>query len=129
VLAPDPVVAGGGDAGGGHALAHRGQPGPPALAGVGHPAAEVGQVGRVGEGGGGQVDQPGADHRAAPPHLGDLADVDLVLVGPGVTQRRGFRVDLVLVQARVGVLDDRQALGDRGHYAVLDPVVHHLDEV
>ena len=67
----------------GHALVHRGQHRPPALAGVRHPAAEVLQLGRLGEGGRGQVDQPGADHRAPPPHLGDLGQVDLVLVGLG----------------------------------------------
>ena len=31
--------------------------------------------------------------------------------------------------ADVGVLDDGQALGDRGHHAVLDAVVDHLYEV
>src|SRR6202012_4662771 len=71
----------------------------------------------------------GTDHRAAPPHLGHVGDVDVVLVGPRVAQRGGLGVDLVLVLAHVGVLDDRQALGDRGHHAVLDAVVDHLDEV
>src|SRR5262249_24438704 len=61
--------------------------------------------------------------------LGDVADVDLVLVGLGIAQRRRLRVDLVFVQPHVGILDDRQALGDRRHHAVLDAVVHHLDEV
>src|SRR5580698_785404 len=125
----EPFVERGGDDRGGHGLVHRGQHRPPALARVRYPAAEVVQVGRLGERGRGQVDQPGADHRAAAPHLGDIADVDVVLVGPRVAQRRGLRVDLVLVQAHVGLLDDRQALGDRGHHAVLDAVVHHLDEV
>src|SRR6201999_977007 len=46
-----------------------------------------------------------------------------------VAQRGGLGVDLVHVLTDVGVLDDRQALGDRGHHAVLDAVVDHLDEV
>src|SRR5208282_1193670 len=91
--------------------------------------AESRQVGRLGEGGGGQVDQPGADYGAPAPYLGHVGHVDLVLVGPRVAQRRGLRVDFVHVQAHVRAPDDRQALGDRGHHAVFDPVVHHLDEV
>src|ERR1700691_334929 len=129
VPALEPLVQRGGDDRGRHALVHRGQHRPPALAGVRHPAAEVVQVRRLGERGGGQVDKPGADHRATPPHLGHIAHVDRVLVELGVTQRRGLRVDLLLVLADVGALDDGQALGDRGHHAVLDAVVHHLDEV
>ena len=46
---------------------------------------------------GGQVEQPGADHAAAPPHLGDLGEVDVVLVVLGVSQRRGLGVGLALV--------------------------------
>ena len=47
----------------------------------------------------------------------------------GVTQRSGFGVDLVAAEADVGVLDDRQALGDGRHHPVLDPVVDHLHKV
>src|SRR5579862_5593431 len=88
----EPLVQRGGDDRGGHALVHRGQHGPPALAGVRHPAAEVVQVGRLRKRGGGQVDQPGRHDRAAPPDLGHVADIDRVLVRPGVAQRRGLGV-------------------------------------
>src|SRR5579875_1934592 len=125
----EPLVQGGRDGRGRHAGVDGRLDGPPALAGVGHPAVEVAEVGRPGERVGGQVDQPGADHRAAPPDLGHLAHVDRVLVGLGLAQRGRLGVDLVLVLARVGVLDDVKALGDRGHHAVLDAVVDHLDEV
>ena len=45
--------------------------------------------------GGGQVQQPGGDHAAPPPHLGDVAEVEVVLVVLGVAQGRGLGVDLV----------------------------------
>src|SRR5208282_3755642 len=80
----EPFIQRGGDDRSGHGGVHRGQHGPPPLAGIRYPPAEVIQVGRLGERGGGQVVQSGADHRAAAPHLGDLADVDHVLVGLGV---------------------------------------------
>src|SRR5215469_3430608 len=35
----------------------------------------------------------------------------------------------MLAFAFVGVLEDVEALGERGHHAVLDSVVHHFDEV
>ena len=87
------------------------------------------QVGRLMERFGGQVEEPGGDHAAASPHLGYRRDVDLVLVVLGVLERRRLGVVLTCDGAGVGVLEDVQALGIGGHDAVLDPVVHHLDEV
>ena len=49
---------------------------------------------------GGQIEQPGADHAAAPPHLGDFGHVDVVLIELGIAQRRRFRVDSRLALAR-----------------------------
>ena len=77
----------------------------------------------------GQVEQPGADHAAAPPDLGDLGQVEVVLVVLGVVERRRLGVGLALDLAGVGVLEDVQALGVGGHHPVLDPVVDHLHEV
>ena len=74
-------------------------------------------------------DQPRPDHRSAPPHLGHLGDVDVVLIGPRVAQRGGLRVDGLGYLAGIGVLDDAEPLGDRGHHSVFDPVVHHLHEM
>ena len=81
------------------------------------------------QGGRRQVEQPRGDHAAAPPHLGDVAQVEVVLVVLGVAQRRRFRVDLVESLADVGAAQDAQALGVGGHDAVFDAVVDHLDEV
>ena len=77
----------------------------------------------------GQVEQPRGDDAAAPPHLGDVAQVEVVLVELGFAQRRGLGVDGALALADVGVAEDVEPLGVRGHDAVLDAVVDHLDEV
>ena len=66
---------------------------------------------------------------AAPPHLGDVAEVEVVLVVRGIAQRRRLGVDGVRLLADVGGAQDVHALGVGGHEAVLDAVVHHLDEV
>ena len=52
------------------------------------------EVGRFLQRLGGQVQQPGADHAAAAPDLGDLREVDVVLVVLGVLERGGLGVDL-----------------------------------
>ena len=78
---------------------------------------------------GGQVEEPGADHAAAPPDLGDFGRVDLIAVVLGVLERRRLGVGLTLVQPGVGVADDAQPLGVGGHDPVLDAVVDHLHEV
>ena len=70
-----------------------------------------------------------SDHAAAAPDLGDLGEVDVVLVA------LGWRSGVVSASAScscspdVGVLQDVQALGVGGHEAVLDAVVDHLHEV
>ena len=83
-----------------HALVDRRDRGPAALAGVGDAAGEVGEVGRFLHRRRGQVEQPGADHAAAPPDLGDLGQVEVVLVVLGVLQRRRLGVGLALRPCR-----------------------------
>src|SRR5579884_305106 len=46
-----------------------------------------------------------------------------------VAERSGFGVGGVLLVADVGAAQDAEAFGVGGHDAVLDSVVHHLDEV
>src|SRR4026207_2088319 len=55
--------------------------------------------------------------------------VELVLLVLAVAERRGLRVDNASPLADVGRVEDRQPLGVGRHHAVLDAVVHHLDEV
>ena len=92
-------------------------------------AAERGQL-RIGHQRlGGEVEQPRADHAAAAPDLGHLRHVDVELVVLRLAHRRRLGVGGVLLLADVGVLEDVEAFGERGHHSVLDAVVHHLHEV
>ena len=63
-----------------------------------------------------QIEQPRGDDAAAPPHLGDVGEVEVEAVS--------FRQRL-----RIRVAEDVEAFGVRLHQAVLDAVVDHLDEV
>ena len=87
------------------------------------------RAGSFDQGGRRQIQQPRRDHAAAPPHLGDVPQIEVVLVVLGVAQRRRLGVDRVLLLADVGVAQDAQPLGIGRHEAVLDAVVDHLDEV
>src|ERR1700742_256009 len=112
-----------------HALLDRRDRGPAPLPRVGHAAAVLGQLRALGERRRGQVEQPGADHRAASPDLGDRRDVEVEFVELGLVERRRLGVVEPFGFARVGVLEDVQALRVGGHDPVLDPVVDHLHEV
>ena len=46
-----------------------------------------------------------------------------------ITQRRSFRISLVLLLARIRILQYPQPFGVRRHDSILDPVVHHLHKV
>ena len=78
---------------------------------------------------GGQVEQPRGHYAAAPPDLGDVGQVQVVLVVFRIAHGRGFGVGVAAAFACVGVLQDVQPFGVCGHQAVFDAVVHHLDEV
>ncbi len=80
---------------------------PPALAGVGGPAAQLLQVLVLVERVDREVEQPGADDGPLLPGAEDLPDVG----------------------DRVGLLQQLPALGERLHHGVLDAVVDHLGEV
>ncbi len=114
---------------GGHGLVDGRLDRPAALAGVRNAAGELRQLLVLQQGLGRQVQQPGGDHAAPPPDFGDVAQVEVVLIVFGIAQRRRFGVDLFLVLADVGVLQNGQPLGIGRHDAVLDAVVDHLDEV
>ena len=70
----------------GNALLDGGDRRPAALAGVGDATTELVEAGRAVKSRGSQVEQPRADHAAAPPHLGDGRDVEVVLVVLRVAQ-------------------------------------------
>ena len=76
-----------------------------------------------------EIEQPGSDHAAAAPDLGDVRQVEIVLIVLGIAQRRGFRIDHAGLLADIGGLENRQPFGIGRHHAVFDAVVHHLDEM
>src|SRR5207302_5043618 len=82
---------------------------PPSFACVLHPAFDSRKVGVLGETARDQVEQPGADHAARPPRLGDGAHVHAREVLRHLHDLEAFRVGL--------------------HQAVLDAVMDHLHEV
>ena len=102
---------------------------PAAFAGIGDPAGEFRQLRVRSQRGGRQVQQPRGDHAAAPPDLGHVGQIEVVLVMLRIAQRRRFGVGFALLFADVGGLQNAQALGVGGHDAVLDAVVDHLDEM
>ncbi len=70
----------------------------------------------LGERAGRQVEQPRGHHAAAPPHFGDVGQVEIVaLVGRQLL--------------RGAALHDVEAFGEGLHHAVLDAVMDHLDEM
>ena len=63
------------------------------------------------------------------PDLGDRRKVEVVLVVLGIAQWRGLGVDCFGVLADIGSLENAESFGVSSHHAVLDSVVHHLDEM
>ena len=87
-----------------------------ALAGIRDATAELFQLLVLGQRRGGQVEQPGRDHAATPPHLGDIGhvEVETLILGQLVG-----RLALQYVEPfRIGL-----------HNAVLDSVMNHFHEV
>src|SRR2546428_2126725 len=113
----------------GHGLVDGGLNRPAPLARVRNPPREFRQSRIRDQGGRREIQQPRRDHTAAPPHLRDVREIELVLVVFGVAQWRRLSIDRVFLLAHVGGTQHAQPLGVRGHEAVLDPVVHHFDEV
>src|SRR5438105_2342994 len=102
---------------------------PAALAGIGDAAAELGERRIVLQRVGGKIEQPGSDDAAMPPDLGHGGQVDVELVVLRIFERAGFGVRCPIAFAGIGRFEDVDALGIGGHHAVLDAIVHHLDEM
>ncbi len=84
---------------------------PTALAGIGDATLEAGQIGIDGEGVGGEIDQPRRDHAAPAPHLGDRRQIEVVLIGEAVGQRRRLGVGRMIVRPMPAGVEDAEALG------------------
>ena len=81
------------------------------------------------EGRGRQVEEPRRDDAPAPPDLGDVGKVQVVLVVLGVAERRRLGVDRVISLSDVRGAEDAEPFGVGSHEPVFDSVVDHLDEV
>src|SRR5262245_37598473 len=113
----------------GYALVDGREDRPAALARVRHAAGELRELRILGERLRGEVEQPRRDDAAAPPDLGDLREVEVVLVVLRAAQGRRLGVDVAALRAGVRLVEDVEALGVRRHEPVLDPVVDHLHEM
>src|SRR5262252_5875067 len=112
-----------------HGLVDSGLDGPPAFAGVRHAAGEFFEVGIFDQRGRRQIEQPRSYDAASSPNLGDLAQVQIVLVVFGIAQWRGFGINRILLLPDIGAAQNTQAFSIGSHDAVLDTVVNHFDEV
>ena len=102
---------------------------PPSLAGIRHPAVELRERRILEQGGRCQIQQPRRDHAAAPPDLRDIAQIEVELELFGVAQRGRLGIGSLFTLTHIGVREDIHSLGIGRHEAVLDAVMHHLDEV
>ena len=103
--------------------------GPAALARVRDPTAESFELRIRAQRRSGQIQEPGGDHAAATPDLGDLADVDAVLIMLRIGQRRGLGIHGLLIQPDPCVFEDVEALRVGSHQRIFDAVVDHLHEM
>ena len=101
---------------------------PATLAGIAHVAGVLLELRVVDQCLGGQVEQPARHHAAPPPRRRE----ELRPGRSGSTwhrQRCRLGVGRMVVAADARLGEHVEALGERRHQPVLDPVVHHLHEV
>src|SRR5712675_2132201 len=106
-----------------------GENGPAAFARIGDAAGETLESRLLEQGNGSEIKQPGCDNAAAPPDFGYVGEIEIVLVVFGIAQRRGFGVGFMMLLAHVCMLENIQAFRVSRHQSILDPVVHHFNEV
>ena len=73
---------------------------PSAFARVRDPARKLGELGTMQQGLGRQVEQPRGDDAPAPPDLGDIGQVQVVLVELRMPKRRGLGIHVLLLACR-----------------------------
>src|SRR5258708_39694469 len=82
------------------------------------------------EGVGCQIQQPRGDDTSPTPNLGDVSQMEGVVIVLGVAQWRSFRIGCaVCLFADVSLTQNRQTLGVCRHNSVFHSVVDHLDEM
>ena len=104
--------------------------GPAAFAGVRYFAEKPVQLGLRASACAREVEKPGANDAAVAPQLRNGGEVEVVREMRALhRQRRGLGVDALGTLPGVGLLEQVEPFGVRGHEPVLDAVVHHLHEV
>ena len=91
-----------------HGLVDSGLDRPPSFSRIRDLSSELGQRGILHQAGGCQVQQPRRDYAAASPDFRDVAEVEIVLVMFGVTERRRLCVDRMLLLADIGDAQDAE---------------------
>src|SRR5258708_4933159 len=76
-----------------------------------------------------KVQQPRSNHASTPPNLSHIRQVEVVLIVLRIAQRRSLCVDLRRMLADIGALQHTKPLRVSRHHPILNPVMHHLDEV
>src|SRR6266851_1198913 len=76
-----------------------------------------------------QIQQPRSNHAPTPPDLSHIRQIEVVLIMFRITQRRSLSVDLSHMLADIGSFQHTKPLCVSRHHPVLNPVMHHLDEV
>src|SRR5260370_801045 len=75
---------------------------PGTVAGVGDATGETGEIRTREQGVGGEIEEPGANHTAPPPHLGTVGKTQRELIVLGIIQRRRFGISRRYPLADVG---------------------------
>src|SRR5262249_55992190 len=76
-----------------------------------------------------EVHHPLCDPAGAPPYLGDVSEIEVVLIMIWIAQWRGLGVNSLFLVADIGGTQNAQPFGVGGHDSVLDSVVDHLDKM
>src|SRR5258708_24076428 len=69
---------------------------PAAFAGIGDTPGETLERGLFKEGDGRQIEKPRSHHAAAPPHFGDVRQINVVLIMLGIPQRSSLRIAIAM---------------------------------
>src|SRR5260370_35397062 len=76
-----------------------------------------------------KVQQPRGNDASTPPNLGHIRQIEVVLIMFRIAQRRSLSIDLSRMLANIGSFQHTKPLRVSRHHPILNPVVHHLDEV
>src|SRR5258706_1489370 len=118
-----------GEHGSGRARFDPGENGPAAFTRIGNAAGETLERRLLEQGNGGEIQQPGCHHTAAPPDFRYVGEIEIVLVVLWITQRCGFGIGFMMLLTHIGMLKDIEAFCVGRHQPIFDSVVYHFHEM